>query len=106
VGPAISTTEFEDDVDGEPPGALPAGPIVSATEVEEDVDGGPPGGRCRQVQQCLPPSFEDGGSRSHPVSKHPTKQNVESSNYPCGARTLGYRSLLHMRVLVHIADLE
>jgi hypothetical protein len=46
VGPAISTTEFEDDIDGEPPGALPAGPIASATEVKEDVDGGPPGGRC------------------------------------------------------------
>jgi hypothetical protein len=65
---------------------------------------GPLGGRYRRVRQRPPPSFEDDGSRSDPVSKHPIKQSVESSNYPYGARTLGCRSLLRMRVLVHIAE--
>jgi hypothetical protein len=44
VGLAASTTEFEDDVDGGPPGGVPVGPTASVTEFEDDVDGGPPGG--------------------------------------------------------------
>jgi hypothetical protein len=44
VGPAVSTTEVEDDVDGGPPRALPVGLAASTTEVEDDVDGGPPRG--------------------------------------------------------------
>jgi hypothetical protein len=68
AGPAASTTEFEDDIDGGPPrgryrqvrqrpplslktvsmvgpqGALSMGSVASTTEVEDDVDGGPPGG--------------------------------------------------------------
>jgi hypothetical protein len=31
VGPAASTIEFEDDIDGGPLGALPVGPAVSTT---------------------------------------------------------------------------
>jgi hypothetical protein len=88
-----------------PLGALLVGPAASTIEVEEDVDSGPPAGRCRQVRQRPPPSFEDNRSRSHPVSKHPTKQSIESSNYPCGAHAPGCRSPLRMRVLVHIAEL-
>jgi hypothetical protein len=66
VGPAASTTEVSDDVDGwplegatggsdsihhrvlkitsmaGPLGALPAGPAVSTTKVDDNVDGGPP----------------------------------------------------------------
>jgi hypothetical protein len=65
VGPAVATTEFEEDVDGKPPGgciwwvrqwppprlkktmmvspmgALPAGPTVTTTEGEDDIDGRP-----------------------------------------------------------------
>jgi hypothetical protein len=37
-----------------PPGVLPVGPVVSTTEVEDDVDGGPPGRHCRQVRQRPP----------------------------------------------------
>jgi hypothetical protein len=30
------------------------GPAATTTDVEDDVDGGPPGARCRWVQQCPP----------------------------------------------------
>jgi hypothetical protein len=112
-----------------PLGVLPVGLAASTIEVEEDVDGGAPRRHCRWVQQSPPRSFEDDvdgrpygmcyrwvrqrpplsfvddRSRSHPVSKHPTNQSVESSNYPFGARTLGCRSSLRMRVRAHIAVL-
>jgi hypothetical protein len=41
VGPAASTTNVEDDIDGGPLGVLPMGSVVSTIDVEEDVDGGP-----------------------------------------------------------------
>jgi hypothetical protein len=60
AGPAASTTEFEDDVDGEPPGgALPTGPVASTIEFEDDIDGGVPGGHYQRVWQRPPPCFED-----------------------------------------------
>jgi hypothetical protein len=43
---------------GTPRGALPVGPAVATTEVEEDVDGGPLGGRCRWVRQRPPSSLK------------------------------------------------
>jgi hypothetical protein len=56
VGPAASTNEFEEDVDGGPPWeALPACPTLSATEFEDDVDGRTSVGRCRQHP---PPSLK------------------------------------------------
>jgi hypothetical protein len=59
VGPAVSPTEVEDDVDGGPSGgALPMGPVVSTTEVEDDVDSGPPRGHYRWVRQRPPPRLE------------------------------------------------
>jgi hypothetical protein len=42
-----------------PCGALPVGPTASTTEFEDDVDGGPPGGRYQQIRQRPPQSFED-----------------------------------------------
>jgi hypothetical protein len=114
TGPAASTTKVKEDVDSGPPwggtiggsdsvhhrvlkmtsmagplGALLVGSAASTTEVEKDIDDGPPKGRCQRVRQRPPPNFEDDGSRSHPVFKHPTKQSVESNNYACGAQTLG-----------------
>jgi hypothetical protein len=50
VGPAVSTTEVEEGIDGGGPGALLAGLTTSTTEVEEDVDNGPVGGHCQQVR--------------------------------------------------------
>jgi hypothetical protein len=78
VGPAMATTEVEEDNDGGPPGGvLPVGPAAATTEVKEDVDGGLPRGRCRRFRQRSPPRFMKTsmaaplrGSRSHPVSKH------------------------------------
>jgi hypothetical protein len=95
-----------------PLGALPVGPAASTAEFEDDVDGGPLRGHYWRVRQCPPPrlkmtsmvgplgalsagpttsttEFKDDGSRSHPVSKHPVKQSVENSNYPCGPCTPG-----------------
>jgi hypothetical protein len=57
------------------------GPAASTTEVEEDVNG------------------------TLLVSKHLAKQSMENSNYTYGIRTPVCRSLLRMRVLVHIAEL-
>jgi hypothetical protein len=37
---------------------LLAGPAASTMEVEEDINGGPPGRRCRWVQQRLPPRLK------------------------------------------------
>jgi hypothetical protein len=42
-----------------PLGALPVGSAGSTIEFEDDIDGGPPGRYCRWVRQHLPPSFED-----------------------------------------------
>jgi hypothetical protein len=44
VGPAASTTEVEEDVDGWPLEALSAALAVSTTKDEKDIDGGPLGG--------------------------------------------------------------
>jgi hypothetical protein len=69
VGPGVSTTDVEDDIDGGPPGgcyrqvwqhppprlkktlmvgplggALRVGPATPTTKVEEDINGGPLGG--------------------------------------------------------------
>jgi hypothetical protein len=41
-----------------PLGALPVGPIVTTTEVEEDIDGGPPRAHCRRVWQQSPPRLK------------------------------------------------
>jgi hypothetical protein len=41
-----------------PLGTLSMGPAVSTIEVGDDVDGGSPGGRCRQVRQCPPPRLK------------------------------------------------
>jgi hypothetical protein len=82
------------------------GPAASTTEVEEDVNGRPPGGCYQLVWQRPPPRLKTIGSRSHPVSKYPATQSMESNNYPYGVLTPGCRSLLRMRVLVHIAELE
>jgi hypothetical protein len=41
-----------------PLGVLPVGPIASTTEFEDDADGGPPGGHYRRVQQCPPSSLK------------------------------------------------
>jgi hypothetical protein len=41
-----------------PWGALPMGPAVSTTEVEVDIDGGPARRRCRWVRQWPPPSLK------------------------------------------------
>jgi hypothetical protein len=42
-----------------PLGALLVGPAESTIQVEEDIDGDPPRGRCWWVRQQPPPSFED-----------------------------------------------
>jgi hypothetical protein len=42
-----------------PLGALSVGLAMSTTEFEDDVDGGPPRRHCRWVQQRPPSSFED-----------------------------------------------
>jgi hypothetical protein len=44
VGPAESSTDVQDDVNGGPLGALPVGSAASTTDVEDAIDGGPPGG--------------------------------------------------------------
>jgi hypothetical protein len=78
VGPAASTIEDEEDIDGGPPwGALLVGPTASTTEVEED---SPLGGRYRWVRRWPPPRMKTlkktsmkaplRVSRSHSVSKH------------------------------------
>jgi hypothetical protein len=86
-------------------GVLLASLATSTTEVEDNIDGGPAWAVLLVGPVAFATEFEDDGSRSHPVSRHPAKQNVESRNYPCGARTPGCQSPLHMRVLVHIAEL-
>jgi hypothetical protein len=58
AGPAASTTEVEDDVNGGPLGALSVGPVASTTEVADDVDDAPPGGCCQRVLQRPPPSLK------------------------------------------------
>jgi hypothetical protein len=51
ASPALSTTEYEDDVDVGPPcGVLLVGLAASTTEFEDDVDGGPPRGSCGRVR--------------------------------------------------------
>jgi hypothetical protein len=46
AGPAVGTTEVEEDIDGGPlgGGVLPMGLAVATTEVVEDIYGGPVGG--------------------------------------------------------------
>jgi hypothetical protein len=58
VGPTVSTTEVEDNIDSGTLGALPAGPAASTTKAEEDIDGGPPVGRCQRVRQHPPSSLK------------------------------------------------
>jgi hypothetical protein len=54
VGPAVATTEVEEDVDGKPLGVLQEAPVASTTDVEENFDDRPPGGHCQRVQQWPP----------------------------------------------------
>jgi hypothetical protein len=44
VDPTAATTEVVEDVDGRPPGVLPADPVAATTKVKLDVDSGLPGG--------------------------------------------------------------
>jgi hypothetical protein len=44
VDPTAATTEVVEDVDGGPPGVLPADLAAATTEVKVDVDSGLPGG--------------------------------------------------------------
>jgi hypothetical protein len=44
TGPAASTTEFGDDVDGRPLGARLASPTAATTEFRDNIDGSPLGG--------------------------------------------------------------
>jgi hypothetical protein len=81
-----------------PLGVLPVGPAVSTTEFEEDVDGGPPGSSCRQVRQHPPSSFKDdindrtpgGGRCCRWVRLHPPPSLKTTSMVgPLGALSTG-----------------
>jgi hypothetical protein len=85
-----------------PWGALPAGPAASTPEFEDDVNGGTPEGHCRWVRQRPPLSFEDyvGGGpprgRCRQVRQHPPlKLKKMSMTGPLGGVAGGSDSVRH-----------
>jgi hypothetical protein len=59
TGPAATTIEDVEDVDGGPLGVLPVDLTVVTTEVKGDVDGRPPRGCYQRVQQRPPPKLKE-----------------------------------------------
>jgi hypothetical protein len=60
----------------DPLGVLLVGPIVTITEAEEDVDGGPLGGCCRLVRQRPPPKLKKTTDVSYAAPHSPRIVNV------------------------------
>jgi hypothetical protein len=85
-----------------PLGALPVGLVVSTTEFEEDIDGGPPRKHCGQVRQRSPLSFEDdvdggpAGGYYRRVRQHPPPSlKMTSMAGPLGGAVDGSGSIHH-----------
>jgi hypothetical protein len=85
------------------PGALPVGPTASNTEFEDDIDGGPPGGHCRWVWQRPPPRLKT-SSMASPLGALSVGAAVSTTEFvddvdgaPLGG-TAGVSGIAHDRV--------